>query len=112
MARVLNRFGSHWNLSKSVWMEKSPPNAVISRFLETLYNLPLDNDTDTIASSSSSSNYNNCTKFLFITRHPLANALATDRMLGEGVVDFDTILQNYFRIQDYVRQDSARLRNK
>lgn len=126
MAKLLNRFGSHWDLQKSVWMEKSPPNAVISRFLDTLYNLPIDdgdNTTNTIASSSSSSlsysitsknknNYKKCTKFLFMTRHPLANALAIDKMLGEGVVNFDTILQNYFRIHDYIQQDSIKLRNK
>ena len=29
-ARLLNRFGGYWDISKKVLLEKSPPNAVLS----------------------------------------------------------------------------------
>ena len=37
--RVLNRFGGYWNTSKTVLVEKSPPNAILSRFFQATFNL-------------------------------------------------------------------------
>jgi len=39
MKALLNRFGGFWNMSKPVLLEKSPPNAILSRYLQALYNV-------------------------------------------------------------------------
>lgn len=64
-----NLFGAWswlWDLSQPVLMEKSPSNMIISRFLHALWG------KDFPQSSSPA-------RFIFVTRHPLAVALATKR---------------------------------
>ena len=56
--RLFKEWGRHWDLSKSVLLEKSPPNLVRTRFLQKLF----------------PSSY-----FVALLRHPVAVALATQQ---------------------------------
>ena len=63
-ASVLNSWGYHWGkegLEKPVLLEKSPPNLHLGRYLQGLLNLGLSTPV---------------VRFIFISRHPLGNALA------------------------------------
>lgn len=101
-AKVWNRFGAYWNLSQPILAEKSPPTAVMSRFLESLYNVPVfDNATDAIQ-----------VRFLFVTRHPIANALAHYNLLpSTTTTSLDTLLRNYAQIHTYLFQDMPHLQH-
>jgi Sulfotransferase family len=101
-AKLLNRFGPYWDLSKPVLMEKSPPTAVMSRFLQALYNVPVDGAETTGPS----------TKFLFITRHPLANVYAQQAFLGTVTVSVTTLMENYIQMHKYMLADMLKLRNE
>uniref|UniRef100_A0A7S1TXV3 Uncharacterized protein n=1 Tax=Phaeomonas parva TaxID=124430 RepID=A0A7S1TXV3_9STRA len=59
---LFNQWSYFWpvhDASKRVFLEKSPPNMMISRFLQALFTVP---GADV--------------RFIFITRHPIANAMA------------------------------------
>lgn len=100
-AKLLNRFGAYWNLSKPILAEKSPPTAVMSRFLEALYTVPVQGDEHAAAP-----------KFLFVTRHPIANALAHYNLLGPTTsISLNTLLRNYVQMHTYLYQDMAHLQN-
>ena len=109
-AALLNRFGQHWNLTKPVWVEKSPPTAVTSRFLQALYHAE-DGGTD----EDGGGDYGGPphVKFLFVTRHPAANALAHNRMVGYGShLTLDKLMRNYLQVHQYWQTDVPHLRNK
>ena len=59
---LFRQWGYFWDLSKPVLLEKSPPNMVISRMLEALW-------------SRHGLGAPRGVVFVFITRHPIANAL-------------------------------------
>jgi hypothetical protein len=101
MARLLNRYSYYWNFSKSVVAEKSPPNAVISRFLQALYNAGRNETSIGLQ-----------TKFLFVTRHPIANTYALQSIL-EGVYDvpFAKLMDNYVQLHRYLTTDLPHLEN-
>ena len=101
MAKLLNRYNYYWNVSKSVVVEKSPPNAVISRFLQALYNMGRNETSVGLQ-----------TKFLFVTRHPIANTYAHQSVL-EGVYDvsFAKLLDNYVQMHRYLVADLPYLKN-
>ena len=115
--KLLNRFGPYWNdLNATILVEKSPPNAVISRFLEALYNVPVDSDDSSVAAtiptkSTSTSKPKSITKHLFITRHPIANIYAHDKIL-RGTVSFRHLFENYIKVHEYMFQDMPLLQNK
>lgn len=98
LALLMNRFAPFWdNVNATVLVEKSPPNAVISRFLDALYNV------------NSTSN-RPVTKFLFITRHPIANAYSHEKVML-GTVKFRHLLENYVKVHEYMINDMPKLRN-
>jgi hypothetical protein len=107
-AKLLNRFGPYWNLTKPVLVEKSPPTAVMSRFLQALYNIPVagavDKDDQELVVGPT-------TKFLFITRHPLANAYAQQAFLGKNTVPLAILLDNYMQMHRYMLADMKMLKN-
>lgn len=55
-SRLLAQWRAHWDASRPVWLEKSPPNLVRTRFLQGLFPKA---------------------RFVVITRHPVTTALAT-----------------------------------
>ena len=123
LSRLLNRFAPHWDQNKKfktdgmmkakVWVEKSPQNGVLSTFLEGVYNMPVKEDgsvdlTDTSAMESKRL----ATKFLYITRHPIANVYATDKFVKEsmgGYIDFEILLRNYIQLHKYMKMDEKAL---
>ena len=100
--KLLNRFGPHWDLTKPVLMEKSPPNAVISTFLQAVYNTRDDTKGDRSHSVVR-------TKFLFITRHPIANALAHQKV--DRSLTMSVLMENYLQLHRYLLEDLPKLRN-
>lgn len=108
--KLLNRLGPFWNLTKPVWMEKSPPTAVMSTFLQALYNV----QTTTSSSPTTTTNATYITKFLFITRHPIANAYAHLKAdpANRLRLDVDTLMKNYLQLHAYLSHDLAKLRNR
>jgi hypothetical protein len=56
--KLFSEWSLHWNLSKPVLMEKSPPNIIRSRFLQAMF----------------PESY-----FIFLVRHPIAVSLATQK---------------------------------
>lgn len=56
--RLLAEWGAHWDLDRPVLLEKSPPNLLMSRFLQAL-----------VPEST----------FVFVVRHPIAVACATQK---------------------------------
>ena len=78
-AELLNAFGYYWkDLDEAkVLLEKSPSNLHIGRFLQALLNLGTGTATDLMAEASRSEHQRkSVVKFVFISRHPIANALA------------------------------------
>ena len=120
LSRLLNRFGPYWDSSKDygedglkrakVWIEKSPQNIVLSSFLEGVYNMPIEEDGS--LGTAVESNKKSVTKFLFMTRHPIANVLATDIFIQEamgGFRDFEVMLRNYIQMHKYALSDAKDL---
>ena len=103
MAKLLNRYNHYWNASKSVLVEKSPPNAVMSRFLQAVYNEGRGADDGLQI------------KFLFMTRHPIANALAHQsawEVLTEKYgCPFSLLMDNYIQVHRYLHEDLPHLKN-
>jgi len=91
-------------MSKPVLLEKSPPNAVISRFLQALINL-------NVQSHESQVNSNDVARFLFITRHPLANALAHRAWPFCRRMPLIRIVENWVRVNEYMLQDMDHLQH-
>ena len=56
--RLLAQWSRHWDRSAPVWVEKSPPNLIMTRFLQALYP---------------------SARFVMIIRHPVVVTLSTNR---------------------------------
>lgn len=107
MAKLLNRYHRYWNVSKPVLVEKSPPNAVMSRFLQAMYNSGRRRNADDTSAAGLQ------TKFLFITRHPIANAYAHQSGLpGAYEVPFNELMDNYVQVHRYLMSDIPHLNNE
>jgi len=121
LSMLMNRFAPHWDQNKKyggegglkkakVWVEKSPQNAVLSLFLEGVYNMPILED-GSIAQSSAATKKTG-TKFLYMTRHPIANVYATDIFIQQamgGKRDFEVMLRNYIQLHKYMQMDAKEL---
>lgn len=117
LSRLLNRFGPHWDQNKKfgenglmkakVWVEKSPQNAVLATFLEGLYNMPVNED-GTVDIDSAKKPKRSATKFIYVTRHPIANIYGTDKFVRDamgGNIDFEILLKNYIALHKYMLMD-------
>ena len=121
LSRLLNRFGPHWNkkfeengLTKAkVWVEKSPQNAVLATFLEGLYNMPVKED-GTVDLDNTKKPKRSATKFIYVTRHPIANIYGTDTFVRDamgGNIDFEILLKNYIALHKYMKMDEKALKS-
>lgn len=63
--RLLREWGAYYDLSKKVLVEKSPPNIVRSRFFQALFP---------------------CARFLFVVRHPIPVALASQKLANASII--------------------------
>jgi len=101
---VLNSFGYFWQgkdlngLEKPVWLEKSPPNVHLGRYMQGLFNLGLGNKHDLSAAAPSSRVPNmppSVVRFVFISRHPIANALAHRALEECKTFSIETLVENW-----------------
>mmetsp|Transcript_10599 Transcript_10599/g.21177 ORF Transcript_10599/g.21177 Transcript_10599/m.21177 type:complete len:412 (-) Transcript_10599:79-1314(-) len=117
LSRLLNRFGPHWDQNKKfgknglmkakVWVEKSPQNAVLATFLEGLYNMPVNED-GTVDLGNAKKPKRSATKFIYVTRHPIANIYGTDKFVRDamgGNINFEILLKNYIALHKYMKMD-------
>ena len=122
-SRLLNRFGPHWDQNKKfgkeglmkakVWVEKSPQNAVLATFLEGLYNMPV-HENGTVNLHDEKKPKQSATKFIYVTRHPIANMYGTDKFVRDamgGNIDFETLLKNYIALHKYMKMDETTLKS-
>ncbi len=85
--RLAEEWAPHWDLSRPVLLEKSPPNLVMTRFLQELF-------PDAA--------------FVVIVRHPIVVALGTDKWLrGRSL---RTPIANWFAAHDTFLADLPHLR--
>ncbi len=122
LSKLMNRFAPHWDsnakyggqdgLKKAkVWVEKSPQNIVLSSFLESIYNMPIVED-GSVEGKFDPQSKKSVTKFVYMTRHPIANILATDIFIQEsmgGHRDFEVIVRNYIQMHKYANMDAKEL---
>lgn len=74
--RLFNQWALFWDLSRPVLMEKSPSNGVIAPFLHRLWGLGLPSSP---------------TRLVFMQRHPIAVAMATQWAAGITVSDLSIV---------------------
>ena len=86
-ARLLAQWHPYWDTSREVLVEKSPPNLVMTRFLQALY-------PDA--------------HFVVIVRHPVVVALSTQKWLHARTLR--TPMANWFAAHDTFAADAPRLR--
>ncbi len=90
MTKLFAEWGPYWDLSKPVLCEKTPSNIVRSRALQ--------------ASFPNSS-------FLFVTRHPVAYALAIRKWSHNYKLPLATSIQNWLSCHRYLKSDLPHLRD-
>lgn len=87
-AALWEQWSPHWNLSRPVLVEKSPPNLIRSRFLQAL--LP-------------------ASQFVMIVRHPLVNTLATRKWTKRQSPE--SLLRHWFACHETMRADAKQLQS-
>ena len=101
--RLLNQWGYFWQgagaWERPFWLEKTPTNAVASRYLQALVNLGIESEPGTQRDSRA--------RFLFILRHPLANVLA-HRPFIPGFRSIADLMQNWLMVAEYIAKDRVR----
>lgn len=84
--RLLKAWMPYWDTSRRIWLEKSPPNLIRGRFLQSLF-------PDS--------------HFIFIVRHPIPTSIATYKWSGTGIY---SLIHHWVEAHDLMRQDSAVLK--
>jgi hypothetical protein len=106
LVKILNRFGQYWNLSQPVLIEKSPPTMTMSRFLQAMYHVNDRDDNEEKKTDGPN------VKLVFITRHPIANMLAHENMVGKhSHLTYDVLMRNYIQMHRYLLEDVEYLDN-
>lgn len=85
-AKLLFEWGSHWDADKTVWIEKSPPNLIRTRFLQALF-----------PNSA----------FIVILRHPIAVSYATQKWVFLPV---HRLIHHWVHCHERFRSDAKHLR--
>ena len=85
--RLQSEWGRHWDLSKKVLVEKSPPNLIRFRFLQAMF-------PDSL--------------FVAIVRHPVAVAYATQKW---SKTTLSSLLENWLRAHRSFEEDRPELGN-
>ena len=111
--KLMNSFGVHWGFKDvassakrfegenkkaedeiAFVVEKSPPNAIIGTFLRALYKR--------VGMKT--------TKHVYVTRHPIANAMALNAMKElNGRVTVGKLLENYIKLHETALRDAKAL---
>jgi Sulfotransferase family len=85
--RLFEEWSPHWDLSRPLLLEKSPPNLIKTRFLQALY-----------PNSA----------FVVIVRHPIPVSIPTAKW--RGTRRYDRLLEHWFRCHALFEADSQHLR--
>lgn len=85
--RLFEQWRPYWDLDRKVLVEKSPPNLLMTRFLQALYPEAY---------------------FVIIVRHPVVVALSTEKWLHGRTLR--TPMANWFAAHDAFAADASRLR--
>ncbi len=83
-ARLMEQWGPHWDLTKEVLIEKSPPNLIRMRFLQAVF-----------PNAS----------FIVIMRHPVIVSLSTKKWAPRRT--YASVFENWFRAHETMRADSS-----
>lgn len=86
--RLLDDWAPHWDLGRRLLVEKSPPNLVMTRFLQDLFPEA---------------------RFLVVLRHPVVVGLSTQKWAGP-VTGTGRLLEHWFRAHETFLEDAAHLR--
>ena len=86
--KLLCEWGKYWDNEKPIWVEKSPPNLIRTRFLQELF-------PDAY--------------FVTITRHPLAVSMATQKWKEESL---DYLIRHWLAAHRIYRNDRLKLKNE
>jgi hypothetical protein len=84
--RLAEQWGRHWDLSRPVLVEKSPPNLVRMRFLQALFPTA---------------------SFVMIIRHPVVVALSTKKWAPRR--SYRSVFENWFAAHDTMRRDAPHI---
>ncbi|CAM9993956.1 unnamed protein product, partial [Sphacelaria rigidula] len=121
---LMNEWGYLWDLSRPVLMEKSPPNMIISTFLQEIFSAgdhPRVDETAQTQMAVPGGKYDGSdggsttrARFLFISRHPIANALALAKYLAgglgsDGLPDMFEQVLHWVVSHEIMREDMERL---
>jgi hypothetical protein len=90
--RLWESWSPHWDLSRTVLVEKSPPNLIRTRFLQAAF-----------APSP--------TYFLVITRHPIVVAYSTKKWPGHRRYSVRSLVEHWLAAHELFREDAKRLAN-
>lgn len=85
--RLFAQWAPHWDLSRPVLVEKSPPNLVMTRFLQALFPLA---------------------RFLVVARHPVVVALSTRKWTG--LTSLRRLLEHWLAAHELFLADAPHLR--
>lgn len=115
LVQLLNQWGYYWKANgdwdKYYWIEKTPTNAVLSRFIQALFDQGLDEERRihnlevpwTVPRDTR-------TKFVFMMRHPLANALAHQQWGSAKHLTVETLVQNWLNVSAIMTEDCKHLK--
>lgn len=87
---LLTQWNKYWDHSKSIQLERSASNILKSRFLNKIF----------------PNNYQ-----IFILRHPIANAYATERILDDTEVDIENLICHWIYVHQIWQSDCHYLKN-
>ncbi len=88
--RLLDSWSSHWDLSRPYLVEKSPPNLVMTRFLQGLFPQ---------------------SRFVVIVRHPVVVALSTRRWAGP-TVPLSRLVEHWLRAYETFLADAGHINHQ
>jgi len=86
--KLLNEWGNFWDKEKPIWIEKSPPNIIRTRFFQSLFPEAY---------------------FITIIRHPVAVSLATQKW---SKTSYDSLINHWITAHKIYQQDRTKLRNE
>ena len=90
--RLWESWSRHWDLSKNVLVEKSPPNMIRTRFLQAVFRP-------------------SPTYFIVILRHPLVVAYATKKWRGHRRHGVRSLVEHWLAAHELFLEDAERLTN-
>ena len=86
--KLFSEWSRHWDLSKKILLEKSPPNVIRSRFLQAMF----------------PESY-----FIFIVRHPIAVSFATQKWAHTGLPE---LMEHWSLAHAAMQKDIPRLKHQ